>query len=118
MKKRSGLLSAVSILLVIALVAGIGGSLIASGRTRPDNPIDAQPEQLRAESLQGSGNTGGQGSGKGNAQAAEIRRGNRKYRPDTGADGASHGTGAAGSDRSAHGTDPGRGGYGPISTYG
>ena len=29
MKKRSGLLSAVSILLVIALVAGIGGSLIA-----------------------------------------------------------------------------------------
>ena len=96
MKKRSGLLSAVSILLVIALVAGIGGSLIASGRTRPDNPIDAQPER----------------------PVCGIRRGNRKYRPDTGADGASHGTGAAGSDRSAHGTDPGRGGYGPISTYG
>ena len=110
MKKRSGLLSAVSILLVIALVAGIGGSLIASGRTRPDNPIDAQPEQLRAESLQGSGNTGGQGSGKGNAQSAESA--------DTGADGASHGTGAAGSDRSAHGTDPGRGGYGSHGSYG
>ena len=81
MKKRSGLLSAVSILLVIALVAGIGGSLIASGRTRPDNPIDAQPEQLRAESLQGSGNTGGQGSGKGNAQSAESAEGTENTDP-------------------------------------
>lgn len=118
MKKRSGLLSAVSILLVIALVAGIGGSLIASGRTRPDNPIDAQPEQLRAESLQGSGNTGRTGFRKGERPVRGIRRRNRKYRPDPGADGASHGTGEAGSDGAANGTDPGRGGYGPISTYG
>ena len=81
MKKRSGLLSAVSILLVIALVAGIGGSLIASGRTRPDNPIDTQPEQLRVESLQGSGSTGGQSSGRGNAQSAESTEGTENTDP-------------------------------------
>ena len=68
MKKHSGLLSAVSILLVIALVAGISVSLLSSGRARPDNPISGQPEQLQAESLQGSGSTGGQNSGKEDTQ--------------------------------------------------
>ena len=84
MIKRSGLLSAVSILLVIALVAGIGGSLIASGRTRPDNPIDAQPEQPRVESLQGSGSTGGQSSGRGNARSAESTEGTENTDPTRG----------------------------------
>lgn len=68
MKKHSGLYSAVSILLVIVLIAGISASLIASGRARPDNPISGQPEQLQAESLQGSGSTGGQNSGKEDTQ--------------------------------------------------
>ena len=76
MKKRSGLLSAVSILLVIVLVAGISLSLLSSGRTRPDNPISTQPDRLQAESLQGSGSTGGQSSDKdntGSIRAAEAR---------------------------------------------
>lgn len=68
MKKHSGLYSAVSILLVIVLIVGISASLIASGRARPDNPISGQPEQLQAESLQGSGSTGGQNSGKEDTQ--------------------------------------------------
>ena len=55
MKKHSGLYSAVSILLVIVLMAGISLSLLSSGRTRPDNPISTQPDRLQAESLQGSG---------------------------------------------------------------
>lgn len=54
MKKHSGLYSAVSILLVIVLVAGISLSLLSSGRTRPENPISTQPDRLQAESLQGS----------------------------------------------------------------
>lgn len=68
MKKHSGLYSAVSILLVIVLITGISASLIASGRTRPDNPISGQPEQLQAELLQGSGSTGGQNSRKEDTQ--------------------------------------------------
>lgn len=72
MKKHSGLYSAVSILLVIVLVAGISLSLLSSGRTRPDNPISTQPEQLQAESLQGSGSTGGQSSGKDNAENTDT----------------------------------------------
>lgn len=51
MKKHSGLYSAVSILLVIVLVAGISLSLLSSGRTRPENPISTQPDRLQAESL-------------------------------------------------------------------
>ena len=72
MKKRSGLLSAVSILLVIVLVAGISLSLLSSGRTRPDNPISTQPDRLQAESLQGSGSTGGQSSGKDNTENTDT----------------------------------------------
>lgn len=68
MKKHSGLYSAVSILLVIVLVAGISLSLLSSGRTRPENPISTQPDRLQAESLQGSGSTGGQSSGKDNTE--------------------------------------------------
>lgn len=72
MKKRSGLLSAVSILLVIVLVAGISLSLLSSGRTRPDNPISTQPDRLQAESLQGSGSTGGQSSNKDNTENTDT----------------------------------------------
>ena len=72
MKKRSGLLSAVSILLVIVLVAGISLSLLSSGRTRPENPISTQPDRLQAESLQGSGSTGGQSSGKDNTENTDT----------------------------------------------
>ena len=72
MKKRSGLYSAVSILLVIVLVAGISLSLLSSGRTRPDNPISTQPDRLQAESLQGSGSTGGQSSGKDNTENTDT----------------------------------------------
>lgn len=72
MKKHSGLYSAVSILLVIVLVAGISLSLLSSGRTRPENPISTQPDRLQAESLQGSGSTGGQSSGKDNTENADT----------------------------------------------
>ena len=72
MKKHSGLYSAVSILLVIVLVAGISLSLLSSGRTRPDNPISTQPDRLQAESLQGSGSTGGQSSGKDNTENTDT----------------------------------------------
>lgn len=72
MKKHSGLYSAVSILLVIVLVAGISLSLLSSGRTRPENPISTQPDRLRAESLQGSGSTGGQSSGKDNTENTDT----------------------------------------------
>lgn len=72
MKKHSGLYSAVSILLVIVLVAGISLSLLSSGRTRPENPISTQPDRLQAESLQGSGSTGGQSSGKGNTENTDT----------------------------------------------
>lgn len=72
MKKHSGLYSAVSILLVIVLVAGISLSLLSSGRTRPENPISTQPDRLRAESLQGSGSTGGQSSGKDNTEDTDT----------------------------------------------
>lgn len=89
MKKRSGLLSAVSILLVIVLVAGISLSLLSSGRTRPDNPISTQPDRLQAESLQGSGSTGGQSSGKDNTEntdtaqdPSEPQKPNETQKPD------------------------------------
>ena len=72
MKKHSGLYSAVSILLVIVLVAGISISLLSSGRTRPENPISTQPDRLQAESLQGSGSTGGQSSGKDNTENTDT----------------------------------------------
>lgn len=72
MKKHSGLYSAVSILLVIVLVAGISLSLLSSGRTRPENPISTQPDRLQAESLQGSGSTGGQSSGKDNTENTDT----------------------------------------------
>ena len=72
MKKHSGLYSAVSILLVIVLVAGISFSLLSSGRTRPENPISTQPDRLQAESLQGSGSTGGQSSGKDNTENTDT----------------------------------------------
>lgn len=72
MKKHSGLYSAVSILLVIVLMAGISLSLLSSGRTRPDNPISTQPDRLQAESLQGSGSTGGQSSGKDNTENTDT----------------------------------------------
>ena len=72
MKKHSGLYSAVSILLVIVLVAGISLSLLSSGRTRPENPISTQPDRLQAESLQGSGSTGGQRSGKDNTENTDT----------------------------------------------
>ena len=72
MKKHSGLYSAVSILLVIVLIAGISLSLLSSGRTRPDNPISTQPDRLQAESLQGSGSTGGQSSGKDNTENTDT----------------------------------------------
>ena len=72
MKKHSGLYSAVSILLVIVLVAGISLSLLSSGRTRPENPISTQPDRLHAESLQGSGSTGGQSSGKDNTENTDT----------------------------------------------
>lgn len=72
MKKHSGLYSAVSILLVIVLVAGISLSLLSSGRTRPENPISTQPDRLRAESLQGSGSTSGQSSGKDNTENTDT----------------------------------------------
>lgn len=72
MKKHSGLYSAVSILLVIVLMAGISLSLLSSGRTRPDNPISTQPDWLQAESLQGSGSTGGQSSGKDNTENTDT----------------------------------------------
>lgn len=81
MKKHSGLYSAVSILLVIVLIAGISASLIASGRTRPDNPISGQPEQLQAESLQGSGSTGGQNSGKEDTQPTAPSEGMKNTDP-------------------------------------
>ena len=72
MKKHSGLYSAVSILLVIVLVAGISLSLLSSGRTRPENPVSTQPDRLQAESLQGSGSTGGQSSGKDNTENTDT----------------------------------------------
>lgn len=72
MKKHSGLYSAVSILLVIVLVAGISLSLLSSGRTRPENPISTQPDRLQAESLQGSGSTGGQSSDKDNTENTDT----------------------------------------------
>lgn len=72
MKNHSGLYSAVSILLVIVLMAGISLSLLSSGRTRPDNPISTQPDRLQAESLQGSGSTGGQSSGKDNTENTDT----------------------------------------------
>lgn len=72
MKKHSGLYSAVSILLVIVLVAGISLSLLSSGRTRPESPISTQPDRLQAESLQGSGSTGGQSSGKDNTENTDT----------------------------------------------
>lgn len=72
MKKHSGLYSAVSILLVIVLIAGISISLLSSGRTRPENPISTQPDRLQAESLQGSGSTGGQSSGKDNTENTDT----------------------------------------------
>ena len=72
MKKHSGLYSAVSILLVIVLMAGISLSLLSSGRTRPENPISTQPDRLQAESLQGSGSTGGQSSGKDNTENTDT----------------------------------------------
>lgn len=72
MKKHSGLYSAVSILLVIVLVAGISLSLLSSGLTRPENPISTQPDRLQAESLQGSGSTGGQSSGKDNTENTDT----------------------------------------------
>lgn len=72
MKKHSGLYSTVSILLVIVLVAGISLSLLSSGRTRPENPISTQPDRLQAESLQGSGSTGGQSSGKDNTENTDT----------------------------------------------
>lgn len=72
MKKHSGLYSAVSILLVIVLIAGISLSLLSSGRTRPENPISTQPDRLQAESLQGSGSTGGQSSGKDNTENTDT----------------------------------------------
>ena len=72
MKKHSGLYSAVSILLVIVLMAGISLSLLSSGRTRPDNPISTQPDRLQAESLQGSGSIGGQSSGKDNTENTDT----------------------------------------------
>ena len=72
MKKHSGLYSAVSILLVIVLVAGISLSLLSSGRTRPENPISTQPDRLQAESLQGSGSTGVQSSGKDNTENTDT----------------------------------------------
>lgn len=72
MKKHSGLYSAVSILLVIVLVAGISLSLLSSGRTRPENPISTQPDRLQAESLQGSGSTGRQSSGKDNTENTDT----------------------------------------------
>lgn len=72
MKKHSGLYSAVSILLVIVLVAGVSLSLLSSGRTRPENPISTQPDRLQAESLQGSGSTGGQSSGKDNTENTDT----------------------------------------------
>ena len=72
MKKHSGLYSAVSILLVIVLVVGISLSLLSSGRTRPENPISTQPDRLQAESLQGSGSTGGQSSGKDNTENTDT----------------------------------------------
>lgn len=89
MKKHSGLYSAVSILLVIVLMAGISLSLLSSGRTRPDNPISTQPDRLQAESLQGSGSTGGQSSGKDNTEntdtaqdPSEPQKPNETQKPD------------------------------------
>lgn len=89
MKNHSGLYSAVSILLVIVLMAGISLSLLSSGRTRPDNPISTQPDRLQAESLQGSGSTGGQSSGKDNTEntdtaqdPSEPQKPNETQKPD------------------------------------
>ena len=84
MKKHSGLYSAVSILLVIVLIAGISLSLLSSGRTRPDNPISTQPDRLQAESLQGSGSTGGQSSGKDNTENTDTAQDpSEPQKPDT-----------------------------------
>lgn len=55
MRRKDGLFSLISVALVVALLAGLCASLLASGRSEPNNPIDAKAEYLNPESLQGSG---------------------------------------------------------------
>ena len=62
MKKRDGIFSALSIVLVLALLVGLNSSLLGAGRSEPENPIDSPPEHLYAESLQGSGSLYGDAS--------------------------------------------------------
>lgn len=67
MKKRDGIFSALSIVLVLALLVGLNSSLLGTGRSEPENPIDSPPEHLYAESLQGSGSLYGDASENGDS---------------------------------------------------
>ncbi len=60
MKRRDGILGALSLLLVLALLVGLCSALLGAGRATPANPIRAQQETLYPEALQGSGHLQGE----------------------------------------------------------
>lgn len=65
MKRKDGLISVISVVLIVALLVGLCASLLTAGRSEPNNPIDSEAEHLDSESLQGSGILPGSGEGNG-----------------------------------------------------
>ena len=59
MANRNRLQSAISTILIIALLLSLAGVLSGAGRTPPENPISSDPEKLYPETMSGRGSLQG-----------------------------------------------------------